>query len=104
MPYTPPDFSKDFAELRELVLSIRSKPGPAGKDGADGLPGAQGVQGPAGKDGRDADLARIRALEQELERLKGPFVAELYDTSGNLVRTVTFGPGRPLRIKLLPVK
>lgn len=45
-------------------------PGPPGKDGKDGKDGPPGPAGPAGKDGAPADVGRLKAVEDELARLR----------------------------------
>lgn len=76
--------------------------GKDGKPGLDGKPGRDGKDGANGKDGKDADVA---ALQAEIAALRAQkFTAELYDTSGALLRRVQFGRDEPLKIFLLPVK
>jgi hypothetical protein len=85
--------------------------GPAGPSGPPGDPGAPGAPGPAGlaglpgTAGKDADQAKIAVLEDAIAKLKsGKFICELLDKDGNVIQTEQFGPDRPLRIKLVPVK
>jgi hypothetical protein len=51
------------------------------------------------------DQARIAALEAELARLRGQrFEVELYGPEGDLLQKSEFGAGKPLKLKLIPVK
>lgn len=96
---------EEIAALRAEVAGIKPVPGPAGPKGDPGESGSAGPRGPTGSPGKDADLSRLRALEEELEKLRSRrFRAELLDEKGNLKQTVEFGPDKPLRIKLVPVK
>lgn len=87
------------------LAARRPEPGPAGPPGR---PGADGRPGPAGKDGapgKDADAATIEALRAEIAQLKSQrLTVELLDAAGNVVQTDSFGPGKPLRIRLKPVE
>jgi len=82
--------------VEKQLAAVQLKPGPQGEPGPKGEPGAPG---------RDADAARVAALEEELRRLKeARYVAELLDADGQVKQRVEFGPGQPLRLKLVPVK
>lgn len=108
-------------------------PGNDGRPGKDGLPGRDGKDGRPGKDGRDgkdadlgpllakldqlrADVAARMATKDDVQRLRETvdrinkwmvglkLTCQLLDANGNILRTVSFGPGVPLQLRLVPVK
>lgn len=90
-------------QLSKKIDAIPAGPkgdkGDPGPQGTKGEPGAAGPQGPPGNIS-DADL-----LAQINKALAGMnFQCELYDVDGNLKDRATFGPGKPLRLQLIPVK
>jgi len=102
---TPPAI--DLDKLAELIAAKLPKP----KDGKDGKPGADGEPGPAGPEGKPGAIGPAGTIPSdlilaEINRVLAntEFRAELYDTAGNLKEVTTFGPSKPLKIKLVPVK
>lgn len=75
----------------------KGDPGPAGPQGPKGDTGPAGPKGDAIPD--DVLIAHINRLLARVE-----LQCELYDVDGKLQATSTFGPSKPLRLKLVPVK
>jgi len=90
---------------RPLPQGEKGEPGERGARGERGPIGPQGEEGPQGEAGKDADPSRLLFLEQEVARLRNTrLVAELLDEKGEVKQRVEFGPDKPLRLKLVPVK
>lgn len=95
-----------IVDLSKKIDAVAAKPGPAGPAGPTG---PQGPPGPQGRDGKTADVASLMAqvdqLKSMLEVMSGQmFEAELLDSSGKVIQRSAFGPGVPLKLKLIPVK
>lgn len=81
---------------------LQVQPGPQGSAGPQG---PQGPAGPQGLPGKDATV-NVDAITQQVTQAvitKLQMQAILYDAQGNPKQQVSFGPGQPLRLKLVPV-
>lgn len=88
------------ADGKEGPRGLAGVDGKAGVNGIDGKPGAAGKDGANGK---DADLAAVNAAVQDALAKQPPMTCILKDAQGNVINTETFGPNKPLVIRLIPV-
>ena len=106
----PPPKSEEQKALEQLTEAMKTvvvelkelKSRPLPKDGKDGKDGASGKDG---KDGKNADPKALESLQAQVNEFKGMRLqAILYDQYGQQIDVATFGPGEPLRLKLVPLE
>lgn len=84
----------------QVIPGPQGPAGPAGPQGIQGVPGPQGPPGIPGTEPSDDRL--IQLINQALVDLD--LEAVLYDSDNQEISRQTFGPGRPLKLRLVPAR
>lgn len=106
------DIRADIQVLTNRVGTFQGKVGPVGPIGSVGPAGPPGNPGKDGKDSKGIDQTEVDRLNNLLSNIQSDISklrnqrlqAELYDADGQRKQTVEFGPGQPLKLKLVPLK